>query len=312
MSFKKPVQKFTASVNEVTLGTGDKALTIGGEKCYPFYSFDSEIKNPPAIGVEVSDLGFDGVPGVGDYYAGCNGVGEMVKRASELEGCDFICLKLDAADPNGENRSVEDCVLEAKAAAEATDKPLVIAGCKNHEKDALLFEKISEALQGKNILVFSAREENYKTVSAAAGLAYNQKVGAESSVDVNLAKQLNVLITQLGIGSSAIVMNPGSAAAGYGFEYVISTFDRIKAAGLSQNDAMLQAPIMTLVGSECWNVKEAVVSQEDMPQWGSQEDRGVAMELTTAAACLASGSNAVILRHPRSVKAASKLVKALV
>ena len=158
----------------------------------------------------------------------------------------------------------------------------------------------------------SAREENYKAVAAAAGLAYGQKVGAESAVDINLAKQLNVLIGQLGVDPANVVMNVGSAAAGYGFEYVVSTMDRVKAAALSQGDAQLQMPIITPVADEAWNVKEAMASEADMPEWGSQEERGIDMEIETAAAVLASGSNAVILKHPASVAVISKLIKELV
>ena len=160
--------------------------------------------------------------------------------------------------------------------------------------------------------MFSAKEANYKGIAASAGLAYGQKVGAESAVDINLAKQLNVLITQMGVNASNVVMNTGTAAAGYGFEYVVSTMDRVKAAALGQNDASLQLPIMTPVGSETWGVKESVASEEDMPAWGSQEKRGIGMEVTTAAAVLASGSNAVILRHPESVAAVAKLIKELI
>ena len=113
----------------------------------------------------------------------------------------------------------------------------------------------------------SAREEDYKAVGAAAGLAYNQKVGAESAVDINLAKQLNVVMTQLGVSADSIVMNVGSAAVGYGYEYVVSTLDRIKAAALSQDDKMLQMPIITPIASETWNVKEAMATEEESPEW---------------------------------------------
>ena len=185
-------------------------------------------------------------------------------------------------------------------------------GCKNIEKDAELFTKISEALQGKNILVLSAREENYKTVGASAALAYGQKVGAESAVDINLAKQLNVLMTQLGVAPSSIVMNAGSAAAGYGYEYVASTLDRIRAAALAQSDDQLQMPIMTPVSTEAWGVKEAIMSEADMPEWGNAEERGIEMEITTASACLAGGSDAVIMRHPAAIKAIADMIEALV
>ena len=157
-----------------------------------------------------------------------------------------------------------------------------------------------------------AKEENYKAVGAAAGLAYDQIVGCESAVDINLAKQLNVMTTKLGVKSESIIMNVGTATVGYGYEYVVSTMDRIKGAALSQDDAMLQMPIITPVSSETWGVKESVASEEDMPEWGPAEERGISMEVMTAAADLAAGSNAVILRHPQSVATISKMIKELV
>lgn len=313
MPFKKPVQKYNASINTVELGVGDKKIVLGGENVLPLYTFDGAIENAPKVGIEISDLGYaDQVPGISGFYADCATIADMAKKAASIEAVDFVCLRLDSADPNGNDASIEDCVATAKAVAEAIDKPLVIAGCKNDEKDAQLFTKVADALQGKNVLMFSAKEANYKGIAASAGLAYGQKVGAESAVDINLAKQLNVLITQMGVNASNVIMNTGTAAAGYGFEYVVSTMDRVKAAALGQNDASLQLPIMTPVGSETWGVKESVASEEDMPAWGSQEKRGIGMEVTTAAAVLASGSNAVILRHPESVAAVAKLIKELI
>ena len=152
---------------------------------------------------------------------------------------------------------------------------------------------------------------DYKTIGAACAMANGHKVGAESAVDINLAKQLNVLMTQLGVAPTSIVMNLGSAAAGYGFEYVASTMDRVKAAALEQNDTMLQMPVITPVSLETWSVKESIMSQADMPEWGDKEERAVDMEVVTASACLTSGSDAVILRHPTSVKTIAAMLAAL-
>ena len=313
MPFTGKSGKFNAAIRTVEIGTGDKAVKLGGENVLPFYTFDAPIENAPKIGVLITDMGLDNeVAGIKDYYAGATTFAEIAKKAEEMPGADFVVLRFEGADPNGENRSVEDCVAIAKEVGDAITAPLVIEGCKNVEKDAELFSKVAEALQGKNVLILSAREENYKAVAAAAGLAYGQKVGAESAVDINLAKQLNVLIGQLGVDQANVVMNVGSAAAGYGFEYVVSTVDRVKAAALAQGDVQLQMPIMTPVADEAWNVKEAMASEADMPEWGSQEERGIDMEVETAAAVLASGSNAVILKHPTSVATISKLIKALV
>ncbi|MGE4353747.1 MAG: acetyl-CoA decarbonylase/synthase complex subunit delta [Oscillospiraceae bacterium] len=312
MAFKRNPQKFSASTKTVVIGTGENAVTLGGENVLPLYSFDAAIENRPKIGVEITDAGYDkNVPGIAEYYAGAESFADIAKKAAAMPGADFVVVNLEGADPNGENKSIEACVSICKEVCDAINVPVVVSGCKNHEKDAKLFEKIADALQDKNILYMSASEENYKQVAASVGLAYNQKMGAESAVDINLAKQLNVLISQMGVKADSVVMNVGSAAAGYGFEYVASTMDRVKAAALAQNDAMLQNPIMTPVASEAWGVKEAIVSEADFPEWGPTEKRGVAMEVSTAAACLASGSNAVILRHPESVAAVAQFIAEL-
>ena len=314
MSFVPKKHTYNAHINEVVLGVGDKAVTIGGQNVVAFHTFDGEITNAPKIGVELTDAGMAmcTMPGEQKFYEGCATVADMAKRASAMEGASFICLHLEGADPNGENKSVDECVELAKSVADATDMPLVVMGCKNIEKDTELFNKIAEALTGKNILVLSARDENYKAIGAGAGLAYGQKVGAESAVDINLAKQLNTVMTQLGVSAQSIVMNIGSAAAGYGFEYVASTLDRVKDAALSQSDAMLQMPIITPVSADTWGVKEAIMPEADMPEWGSQEERGIEMEIVTAAAVLASGSDAVIMRHPEAIRTIAAMIGELV
>lgn len=312
MPFNGKSGKFNASINTVEIGCGEKAIKVGGENVLPFYTFDAPIENAPKIGVMISDLGLENEPeGVKAYYEGCTTFAEIAKKAASMPGADFVCLKLEGADPNGENKSTEECMTVLKEVVDAIDVPLVVYGCKNVTKDAELLTKAAEVAQGKNVLILAAKEENYKGIGAAAGLAYNQKVGAESAVDINLAKQLNVLISQLGVAPTNIVMNVGTAAVGYGFEYVVSTMDRVKAAALGQNDAQLQMPIITPVADEAWNVKEAMASEEDMPEWGAQEARGIGMEVSTAASVLASGSNAVILKHPTSVATISNLIKEL-
>jgi len=310
MPLKRTPQKFNSAINTVTIGTDCK---IGGENVLPFYVFDAPIENKPKVGVELSDLGPNpDLPNLAKYYEGATSITAQAVRACAMPGVDFLCLSLDSADPNGHNATVEDCVSLCCEVADAIDKPLAILGCGNIEKDGVLLEKLAEALQGRNVLLLSAKEEDYKGIAAAAGLAYGQKVGAESSVDVNLAKQLNVLISQLGVKPESVVMNIGSAAAGYGFEYVSSTMERIKAAALGQNDQMLQMPIITVVSKDAWSVKEALADEADAPQWGPREQRGVDMEITTAAACLVSGSNAVVLMHPDSVATVSRLVSELI
>ena len=312
MAFTAKSGKFSASINSVEVGCGDKKIVLGGENILPFYSFDAPVENAPKVGVEITDSGLENEPEcVKKYYEGCETVADMAKRAASFEGVDFLSFRMDGGDPNGANKSTEELIAMLKEIVAAVDLPLVVCGCKHAEKDAELLSKAAEAVDGRNARILAAKEENYKQVGAAAGLAYKQVVGAESAVDINLAKQLNVLLTQLGVDGKSIVMNVGSAAAGYGFEYAVSTMDRVKAAALAQGDATLQMPIITPVASEAWGVKEAMASEADMPEWGNQEERGIDMEVETAAAVLASGSDAVILKHPVSIKTISTMIKEL-
>lgn len=313
MSFVPKTQPFSGKINAVTLGTGDKAIVIGGQNVLPFYTFDAPIENAPKIGVEISDLaGSWNAPALKEFYAGCSTMADYAKKAETMPGVDFLCLHFESADPNGANRSVAECVADAKAVAEAVSMPIVIMGCKNMEKDGELFSKISEALQGKNILVMSAKNEDYKTVGASAVLAYGQKVGAETADDINLAKQLNIMLKGLSIAPENIVMNIGTAAVGYGFEYVASTLDRVRLAALAQSDADLQMPIVAPVSPDSWSVKESTASEEDEPAWGCQEERAIEMEVSTAAANLTGGADAVIMRHPAAIATIKKFITELV
>jgi len=313
MSFAPKTAPFRGKINAVTLGTGDKAIVIGGQNVLPFYTFDAPIENAPKVGVEISDTAntWD-VPGLVEFYAGCNTLADYAAKAETMEGCDFIALNFESADPNGANKSVADCVADAKAVAAVVTKPIVVLGCKNVEKDAELFSAVAEALAGKNALFMSAKNENYKTVGASVALANGQKVGAETADDINLAKQLNIMLKGLNVPSESIVMNIGTAAVGYGYEYVASTLDRIRDAALKQADADLQMPILAPVSIDTWSVKESSASEEDVPEWGNREERGIHMEISTAAANLIGGADAVILRHPASVAAVKKFIAELV
>ena len=313
MAFTPKTAPYSGKINAVTLGTGDKAIVIGGQNVLPFYTFDAAIENAPKIGIEISDrAGEWDAPGLVDFYAGCTTMAERAKKAETMEGADFLALNFESADPNGLNRSTAECVADAVAVAEAVSMPIVIMGCKNMEKDGELFAKISEALQGKNILVMSAKNEDYKTVGASVALAYGQKVGAETADDINLAKQLNIMLKGLGIKPENVVMNIGTAAVGYGYEYVASTLDRVRLAALAQSDADLQMPIVATVSADTWAVKESTATEEDEPAWGCAEERAIGMEVATAAANLTGGADAVIMRHPAAIATIKKFITELV
>ena len=313
MAFTPKTAPFSGKINAVTLGTGDKAIVLGGQNVMPFYTFDAAIENAPKIGVEVSDLASQWeVASLKEFYAGCETMADYAKKAESIEGADFICLNFVGADPNGANRSVADCVADAKAVAEVVTKPIVVMGCKNLEKDGELLSALAEALTGKNVLFMSAKNENYKTVGASVALANGQKLGAETADDINLAKQLNIMLKGLNVNPENVVMDIGTAAVGYGYEYAASTFDRIRLAALQQGDADLQMPILAAVCNDTWGVKESSATEEDEPAWGCREERAISMEVATAAADLTGGADAVVLRHPASVATIKKFITELV
>ena len=313
MAFTPKTAPFNGKINAVTLGTGDKAIVLGGQNVMPFYTFDAAIENAPKIGIEVSDLASQWeVASLKEFYAGCATMADYAKKAEAVEDVDFICLNFVGADPNGANRSTADCVADAKAVAEVVTKPIVVMGCKNVEKDAELLGAIAEALAGKNALFMSAKNENYKTVGASVALASGQKVGAETADDINLAKQLNIMLKGLNVNPESVVMDIGTAAVGYGYEYAASTFDRIRLAALQQSDADLQMPIMATVSADTWGVKESTASEEDEPAWGDREERAIGMEIATAAANLTGGADAVVMRHPAAIATVKQFINELV
>ena len=313
MSFTPKTAPYSGRVNAVTLGTGDNAIVIGGQNVLPFYTFDAPIENAPKVGVEVSDLASQWEwAGLKEFYAGCTTMADYAKKAESIEGCDFIALNFVGADPNGANRSVADCVADAKAVAEVVTKPIVVMGCKNLERDGELLAALAEALAGKNVLFMSAKNENYKTVGASVALANGQKLGAETADDINLAKQLNIMLKGLNVDPASVVMDIGTAAVGYGYEYAASTFDRIRLAALAQGDNDLQMPILAAVCNDTWGVKESTASEADEPAWGCMEERAISMEVATAAADLTGGADAVVLRHPESVATIKKFIAELI
>ena len=313
MSFEPKKQAYNSRINAVTLGTGDKAIVIGGQNVLPFYTFDAPIENAPKVGVEVSHATPTWSTGaLAELYAGCTTLAECAAKAATIPGVDFLALNFAAADPNGANRSTEECVADVVAVAASTDLPLVILGCKNVEKDGELLPKLAEALMGKNALFMAAKNENYKTVGASVALACGQKLGAETADDINLAKQLNIMLKGLNVNPESVVMDIGTAAVGYGYEYAASTFDRIRLAGLAQGDADLKMPILAVASVDAWGVKESTASEEDEPAWGCQEERAIHMEVSTAAADLVGGADAIVLRHPAAIATIKKFITELV
>jgi acetyl-CoA decarbonylase/synthase complex subunit delta len=221
-----------------------------------------------------------------------------------------VALRLVSTHPDRDNRSAEDAAKTIKNILSAIDIPLIILGSNHIEKDSSVLVAAAEAASGYNCIIGKAQEGNYKTIVAAA-LAHNHKLIAMSELDINLAKQLNILITQMGFDKERLITDPMCSALGYGLEYTYSVMERIRLAGLLQNDATMQPPILGDVGMYVWKIKEVSAPESDVPDWGSLKERGIAWEALTATSMIIAGTNLLIMRHPKSIEIVEKTIAEL-
>lgn len=311
MAFAAPKETFSGKVFEVTIGA-DKTAVFGGENVLPFHSFEGSVPHRPVIAYEVQDVVPDDWPEtVRKVYESVSGDPvTWAKYCQDTLNAKAIALRLISTHPDRENRSPEDAAKTVKDVLSAINIPLIILGSNHIEKDSSVLIRASEAAKGKNCVIGKAQEGNYKTITAAA-MANNHKLIAMSELDINLSKQLNILITQMGFDKEKLITDPMCSALGYGLEYTYSVMERIRLAALTQNDTTMQPPMIADVGMYTWKTKEAQASESDLPLWGSLAERGIAWEAMTASALLMSGTELLIMRHPDAVKAVEKFIDEL-
>lgn len=313
MAFTAQKQTFSGKIREVVIGADGSAVKIGGENTLPFHSFEGSIPNKPLIAMEVWDEAPTNWPEVliKNFEDVKNDPAAWAKKCVEQYGADLISLHLVSTDPNETNRSADEAAKSVTAVLGAVNVPLIVFGCGNVEKDAEVLKKVSEVAQGKNVLLGQAQEENFKPITATA-LGYKQNIVSATPIDVNLAKQLNILINNLGLPLDNVVMGQCSTGSlGYGLEYAYSVMERDKLAALQQNDATMQVPLLANLGVDAWKAKEAKTPEEEMPAWGDAEKRGIIWEALTAMAFVISGANVLVMRHPRAVSLVKKTIDSL-
>jgi len=313
MAFAAPKETYSGKVYSVTVGTGDKAVTFGGENVLSFHSFEGSTPNRPLIAFEIQDIPpADWPENVQKPYAAVSGDPvTWAKYCQDELNARAVALRLVGTHPDRENRSPEDAVKTVKDVLAAINIPLIILGSNHSEKDTSVLIAVAEAAKDKNCIIGKAQESNYKTIAAAA-MANNHKLVAMSELDINLSKQLNILITQMGFDKERLITDPMCSALGYGLEYTYSVMERIRLAALTQNDVTMQQPMMGDVGMYVWKVKETQAAEADLPHWGSTEERGILWEAETATALLIAGAELLIMRHPRAVAAVEKVIDELV
>lgn len=298
-----PKVKYTGKIKEIKIGKPGAELVLGGQNSYSFYSFEGKMPNRPVLALQVLDIEpeewaaealepFKDV--LGDPVA-------WAKKCVDVYKADAVALWLAGTDPNGKNLPADHAAEVAKKVAQAVNVPVIVWGTSNDEKNTEVLKAVCEACDGLNVVIGPVTENNYKQVGAAA-IAYKQVVAANSPIDINLAKQLNILLENLGVPQDKILVDPTTGSVGYGMEYCYSIMERIRQAALTQNDEKLQYPLINNIAEEVWKIKEAKLPTAEEPKLGEAGIRGVNLEAITAISALQAGSDLLILRHPKTLE----------
>ncbi len=303
MGFEIIKEKYSGAIKEVTIGKGDKALKLGGQTCLPFYTFEGEIPNKPRVAMEVWDMEPPEWPDAAkEPFKDClNDPGKWAKKCVEEYGADAIALLLRSIDPNDKNASADEAVANVKKVLAAVDVPVIVWGCANVEKDAEVLKKVAEECDDENLAIGPIEDANHKQIGAAV-MGFGQTAIASSPIDVNLAKQINILLENLGLSLDRVIIDPTTGGLGYGLEYSYSVMERIMLAAMTFGDDKLQLPMINNLSFEVWKAKEAKDPVDAAPLLGDPERRAILMECVAAVCYLVAGSSLLILRHPETVR----------
>jgi acetyl-CoA decarbonylase/synthase complex subunit delta len=315
---EKAIEKWSGKVNEVIIGatvqeggTRTRTVRVGGENTLPFLHFEGEIINPPVVAMEVWDMEPPAWPDIlKDEFKNClNDPVAWVKKVVDEWGLDLVCLRLFSTHPDAKDSSGDEAAKTVEKVLKAVKVPLIIIGGYSAQKDGEVLLKVSHAAKGENCLLGIAIQENYKTIAAAC-ISGGHSIIAETPIDINLAKQLNILISDMGFPLDKIVIHHATGGLGYGLEYTYSIIERTRLAALG-GDKMLSQPMINFIGQETWRTKEAKTPEADMPEWGKQKERAVLWEATTAVAFLNAGADILVMNHPGAVRSVKETIKEL-
>jgi len=304
LTFQPSKQVYSGKIREIVLGSGDKAITVGGRGVFPFHSFEGPVPNAPKVAMEVwdKDPSEDWAEAVKAPYKDVLGdPAAWARKCVQDYGAEMIVVQTKSADPNGDNRPAADVAATVKKVVDAVDVPVIVWGCANHDKDVEVMRLVAEANSGRRLSLCPVEEATHKQIGAAC-LGYKHVTVASTPIDVNLAKQLNILLGNLGVNQDDLLIDSTTGGLGYGLEYAYSVMERIEQAALTQEDEKLQQPIIANVANETWKCKESNLTYEEAPGLGDAAKRGVLMEAITAVDLLIAGADVVVMRHPEAVK----------
>ncbi|MBT8346083.1 MAG: acetyl-CoA decarbonylase/synthase complex subunit delta, partial [Desulfofustis sp.] len=253
MAFELNKESYTGGIKEISIGKGDAALTVGGETCYPFYTFEGDMPNKPIIAMEIWDMEPEDWPeaAVAPFKDVISDPAAWAKKCVEEYGAQAIVLQLKSVDPNDKDASAQSAAETAKKVLDAIDVPLIVWGCANPDKDEEVLKAICESCDSENLLMGPVEEKNYKGIAAAA-MGYNHSLISSSPIDVNLAKQINILLENFGMPMERVIVDPTTGGLGYGLEYSYSVMERLSMAAMTQGDDKLQYPMINNLGNEVW------------------------------------------------------------
>ncbi|MFH1434565.1 MAG: acetyl-CoA decarbonylase/synthase complex subunit delta [Pseudomonadota bacterium] len=309
MGVEIPKQSYTGKIREIQIGKGETGFKVGGASSYPFYLFEGEMPNPPKVGFEVADTApTEWAGALNDIYKDVYAdPGAWARKCVDEFKADFIHVELAGTDPNASNLDAAHAVEVVKKVAGAVNVPIAVWGSTNVEKDAEVLRAVAESIQDRQLMIGPVQEGNYKQLGAAV-IGYNHIAIASSPIDINLAKQLNVLLGNLGVSDNNILIDPTVGGVGYGLEYTYSVIERARMAALVQQDERLQFPMYCNMGKEVWKTKEAKQTAEEAPELGKAKERGIMLEIATASAVLMAGGDMLVVRHPESAKHVRSLI----
>ena len=312
MGFEIKKESYTGGIKEISIGKGDSAITIGGETCYPFYTFEGDMPNKPIIAMEIWDMEPEdwAESARAPFQDVLSDPAAWAKKCVDTYGADAVVIQLKSIDPNDKDASPASAAETVKKVADAIDVPLIVWGCASPDKDEEVFKAVCEACQNENLLMGPVEEKNFKGIAAAA-MGYGHSLIASSPIDVNLAKQVNILLENFGMPMERIVVDPTTGGLGYGMEYSYSVMERLSMAAMTQGDDKLQYPIINNLGNEVWKCKEAKQTADEAPILGDPEKRGILMEAVGAVTYLLAGSNILIMRHPEAIRLTKDFITAL-
>ncbi len=313
MPVPEVTDSFAGSVNRITLGatkedggTRSVTVTVGGAKNVVYGGSAEDVGEKPVIAMDVLDSKPEDWPDalVEPYKDVLDSPGDWAKKCVEEFGADLICVKFEGIHPDKGEKGADHAVKVTEEVLKAVGVPLVLWGCGNDDKDNEVMPKVSGAAKGENCLIGTIKEDNYKSLTAIA-LADGHFIISEAPLDINIAKQINILASDMGFPLERIVTFQATGALGYGIEYAYSIQERQRLAALS-GDKMMAMPVICDVGYESWRAKEAKLA--DAPGWGAVENRGPIWETATATCLLQAGVDIIRMRHPRAVDTVKKFI----